>query len=155
MTKRFNVIVDDMEVSIKDNESELMEYPFSLTCESIDDFDPLIHECLQVEGLLNTLHQENQQWKEKLSNALDIARLNQKDVMEFLAKNRKLREENEQLRKSIEHMISKATEISNRNVQLHEQLGSTQFQLQKEKAKTMELQMKIDYLCEKYGYKGE
>ena len=67
----------------------------------------------------------------------------------------KLNDDNRELRQSIEHMISKATEISNRNVQLHEQLGSTQFQLQKEKAKTMELQMKIDYLCEKYGYKGE
>ena len=67
----------------------------------------------------------------------------------------KLNDENEQLRQSLEHMISKATEISNRNVQLHEQLGSTQFQLRKEKAKTMELQMKIDYLCEKYDYKGD
>ena len=77
------------------------------------------------------------------------------DIEEIVEKLNELADENEQLRKSIEHMISKATEISNRNVQLHEQLGSTQFQLQKEKAKTMELQMKIDYLCEKYGYKGE
>ena len=61
--KRFNVIVDNMEVSIKDNESELMEYPFSLACESIDDFDSLIHECLEMVGLLNNLHQENKQLK--------------------------------------------------------------------------------------------
>ena len=34
-----------------------------------------------------------------------------------------LYDENEQLRQSLEHMISKATEISNRNVLLHEEIG--------------------------------
>ena len=50
-----------------------------------------------------------------------------------------LNDENRELRQSIDSMISKATEISNRNVLLHEQLGSTQSELRKEKAKTMEL----------------
>ena len=81
--KRFNVIVDDMEVSIKDNEYELMEYPFSLTCESIDDFDSLIHECLQVVGLLNTQAEEISYWKHKVSSLLWI--LGQFDKEKFKA----------------------------------------------------------------------
>ena len=35
----------------------------------------------------------------------------------------RLKKENRELRQSIEHMISKATEISNRNVLLHEEIG--------------------------------
>ena len=58
-----------------------------------------------------------------------------------------LNDENEQLRQSIEHMISKATEISNRNVLLHEEIGR-QTRLNKE------LQQKLDWICEQTGYDG-
>lgn len=81
MTERFELKMEENKWYFYDNVEEDYIYSKHSVCR-----------------LLNNLHQENQQWKEKLSNALDIARLNQKDVMEFLAKNRKLREENEQLK---------------------------------------------------------
>ena len=59
----------------------------------------------------------------------------------------KLNDDNRELRQSIAHMISKATEISNRNVLLHEEIGR-QTRLNKE------LQDKIDWLCEQTGYDG-
>ena len=55
--------------------------------------------------------------------------------------------ENEQLRQSIDSMIEKATEISNRNVLLHEEIGR-QTRLNKE------LQQKLDWICEQTGYDG-
>ena len=84
MTKRFECIGENMQVSIKDNESEMSEYPFSLCCESVDDFETLVQECLQMVGLLNHLHQEN--------NYLSTIRENQQQMI------LKLKEENEQLK---------------------------------------------------------
>ena len=59
----------------------------------------------------------------------------------------RLKKENRELRQSIENMISKATEISNRNVQLHEEIG-------RQTRKNKELQGKVDWLCEQTGYDG-
>ena len=64
MTKRFECIGENMEVSLKDTESEMSDYPFSLCCESVDDFETLVQECLQLVGLLNTLHEENEELRQ-------------------------------------------------------------------------------------------
>ena len=60
---------------------------------------------------------------------------------------KELEDENRELLQSIEHMIEKATEISNRNILLHEEIGNLT-------RKNKELQQKIDYLCEQTGYDG-
>ena len=91
----------------------------------------------EVVELLNTLHQQNQELKFQLEECTNNK----------LYSRRKLEEENEQLRQSIDSMISKATEISNRNVLLHEEIGR-QTRLNKE------LQQKLDWICEQTGYDG-
>ena len=60
---------------------------------------------------------------------------------------KELEKENEQLRQTIDSMIKEATEISNRNVLLHEEIGR-QTRLNKE------LQQKLDWICEQTGYDG-
>ena len=83
-----------------------------------------------IVNLLNSLNDERMMYKTTID----------KRIVE-------LNDENEQLRQSIEHMISKATEISNRNVLLHEEIGR-QTRLNKE------LQQKLDWICEQTGYDG-
>ena len=55
---------------------------------------------------IDELKKEKKELQEKLSNAIDIARLNQNDVMKFLAENRNLIEENEQLRQQQQRLYN-------------------------------------------------
>lgn len=98
-------------------------------------------ECKGSNGLFSIFDNEDAEDEPLLFNSIG----NVKNVVALL---NSLSEENEQLRQSIDHMIETATEISNRNVLLHEEIG-------RQTRKNKELQQKIDYLCEKYEYKGE
>jgi len=105
MTERFELKMEENKWYFYDNVEEDYIYSKHSVCR-----------------LLNHLHQENQQWKEKLSNAIDIARLNQNDVMEFLAENRKLKEENEQLKHWNKCLAEKRHEEKGHNASLIKKL---------------------------------
>lgn len=70
----------------------MFEYPFSLCCESVDDFETLVQECLQVVGLLNTQAEEIRYWKHKVTSLLWI--LGQFDKEKVKALMEELEEDN-------------------------------------------------------------
>ena len=96
-----------------------------------NDFEKLFSETISIADTSQLLENGN----------YDIKRMFVKELVDSLMS------ENEQLRQSIEHMISKATEISNRNILLHEEIG-------KLNRANKELQDKMDWLCEQTGYDG-
>ena len=57
--KRYVVMVDtDLEISLKDNITK--KYPFSLVCENIDEFEPLLNE------VTNVCEELNKKWEQTL-----------------------------------------------------------------------------------------
>ena len=81
--KRFVSITDiDLEISIKDNLTK--KYPFSLVCENLDEFDPLLKEVINVCGEMNKLWEQTQRFEDH---------------------NKRLMEENEQLKQFKENVI--------------------------------------------------
>lgn len=80
--KRFVSITDiDLEISIKDNLTK--KYPFSLVCENLDEFEPLLNEVINVCGEMNKLWEQTQRFEDH---------------------NKRLMEENEQLKSEIEKL---------------------------------------------------
>lgn len=77
-----------------------------------------------------------------------------------------LSKENEQLRQTISNLkqeptnkdwdllVQKCAELSKRNIELHEQLGETQFNNRQCEKKVKELEQKLDWICEQTGYDG-
>ena len=51
--KRFLVVADDLDKSVSIKDTVKRNYPFSICCESIDDYDILISECMGCCYLLN------------------------------------------------------------------------------------------------------
>ena len=81
--KRFVSITDiDLEISIKDNLTK--KYPFSLVCENLDEFEPLLKEVINVCGEMNKLWEQTQRFEDH---------------------NKRLMEENEQLKQFKENVI--------------------------------------------------
>ena len=79
MSKRFEVETDEgFVVSIKDNLTK--KYPFSISCESVDDYENIINEAMSVGVLLNQVWEQTQRFEKH---------------------NQRLENENEQLKKII------------------------------------------------------
>lgn len=77
--KRFVSITDtDLEISIKDNLTK--KYPFSLVCENLDEFEPLLNNVINVCDEMNKLWEQTQRFEDH---------------------NKRLMEENEQLKERL------------------------------------------------------
>ena len=60
--KRFDIETNErFEVSIKDNLTK--KYPFSVSCESVDDYENIIDEAMSVGVLLNQLWEQTQRFE--------------------------------------------------------------------------------------------
>lgn len=80
--KRFQVETDiGFEVSLKDNLTK--KYPFSIVCESIDDYENIINEVMSCGALLNQLWEQTQRFEK-----------HNKDLME---ENEELKQQNKML----------------------------------------------------------
>ena len=63
MNKRFVSITDtDLEISIKDNLTK--KYPFSLVCENLDEFEPLLNMVINVCDEMNKLWEQTQRFED-------------------------------------------------------------------------------------------
>ena len=88
MTKRFQVETDEgFVVSLKDNLTK--KYPFSLACESVDDYENVIDEVMSCGALLNQLWEQTRRFEKH---------------------NQELAEENEELKKEL-HKIKSVNEL--------------------------------------------
>ena len=59
--KRYHVETDKFEISLKDNITK--KYPFSLVCENIDEFEPLLNEVTNVCADMNRLWEQTQRFE--------------------------------------------------------------------------------------------
>ena len=83
--KRFEVMTDNFEISIKDK--AVRDYPFSIQCENIDEFEPLLQEVMNVNARLNKTWEQTQRFD--------------KYSQEYLQRANQLEDENEQLKQRI------------------------------------------------------
>ena len=104
--KRYHVETDQFEISLKDNITK--KYPFSLVCENIDEFEPLLNEVTNVCADMNRL------WEQSQSHSLIRLSMENKELkkeIEYLKSSdnitrleiriRKLKEENKKLQSEI------------------------------------------------------
>lgn len=59
--KRYHVETDQFEISLKDNITK--KYPFSLVCENLDEFEPLLNEVMNVCADMNRLWEQTQRFE--------------------------------------------------------------------------------------------
>ena len=94
---------DTQEVSIFDEVKD--NYPFVLVCESIDDYDILINECLNCSDLLNELESEIQRLKRNIHCL-------QKENTELSKLNRSINDETDYYRRTVNHLTTLLAEAT-------------------------------------------
>ena len=67
--KRYEVETEGFQVSIKDNISK--KYPFSVSCESIDDYENIINEAMSICSELNRLWEQTLRFEKYNSEKLE------------------------------------------------------------------------------------
>ena len=77
--KRFEVETDEgFVISIKDNLTK--KYPFSISCESVDDYENLIDEVMNVTVLLNQLWEQTRRFEVYYTDKLNTLKMIDKIV---------------------------------------------------------------------------
>lgn len=93
--KRFVSLADtDLEISIKDNLTK--KYPFSLVCENLDEFEPLLNEVINICGEMNKLWEQTQRFEDHNKRLIE--------------ENEQLKKENELLKQDLEHCANQFKE---------------------------------------------
>jgi len=101
MTKRFQVETDEgFVVSLKDNLAK--KYPFSLACESVDDYENVIDEVMSCGVLLNQLWEQTQRFEKH---------------------NQELEKENEQLKQSNKELLLLIDTLKEQNMKFKTRLN--------------------------------
>ena len=81
MSERYVTIAEDMEISIKDNITK--KYPFSLVCENLDEFEPLLNEVTNVCAELNENWEQTLRF-EKYNQELVHRNIKYEDIIDEL-----------------------------------------------------------------------
>ena len=98
--KRFVSITDiDLEISIKDNLKK--KYPFSLVCENLDEFEPLLNKVINVCGEMNKLWEQTQRFEDHNKRLMEENEQLRKDATTLIYANQDYRHENEQLKQEL------------------------------------------------------
>ena len=100
--KRFVSIADtDLEISIKDNLTK--KYPFSLVCENLDEFEPLLNEVINICGEMNKLWEQTQRFEDHNKRLMEENEQLKQSVLSWSNSYNKVYQENQQLKNLIQH----------------------------------------------------
>ena len=105
--KRYVVMTDtDLEISLKDNITK--KYPFSLICENIDEFEPLLNEVTNVCAELNKNWEQTLRF-EGYNQELVQRSIKYEDTID------ELKNENKELKSDIQYWKTLAQSLAKKN----------------------------------------